>query len=446
MDSLPGAPPAVRELLEPRPLTDIRPGLERTREMLAALWDPHESFGSLQVAGTNGKGSVTAAAAAVLGARPGAGGPSGSAPVGAYLSPHVVSFGERIRIGGDPAPDALLEDCADRLLPEADRVDATHFEALTVLSFLAFAEAGVEWAVVEVGMGGRLDATTVLEPEACAVTPVSLDHEAHLGRGLAAVAREKAGVLRRGVPAALAPQPPEVDAALEERAEEVGAPLFRLGRDGAVSHVDPDLEGTGLRYRSERLGEGAELRTGLAGRHQADNAGLALLMLEAAGVEWTREEARRGLAGLHLPGRLQVVPREGMGRGPWILDLAHNPAAVEAFLAALEELAPPRPWSAVCSVLGDKDWLAVLEELSGHVDALTCTVAPSAPASRRWELDEVDAWLEGSDVGAGRVEPDLGRALARAAELAGAGTVVVTGSSYLVGDVLRDHDPSADAG
>ncbi len=439
LNSLPGAPPAVRRLLASRPLTEIRPGLSRTREMLEALGSPHRTYRSLQVAGTNGKGSVATAAAAVLDLVPGA------APVGTYLSPHVVSFGERIQIGGRPAPEALLEDCAERVLPEADRLGATHFEALTVLALLAFAEAEVEWAVVETGMGGRLDATTVVDARASAVTPVSLDHQEHLGPGLAAVAREKAGVLREGRPAAVGPQPAEVDAVLDARAGELGAPILRLGDDAVVSHVEPSLSGTSFRYRSARSGEGkaVELRTALAGRHQAENAGLALLLLEAAGAEWTKEQASRGLAGLRLPGRMQVwAPESG---ATWILDLAHNPGAMAVFLSALEEISPPRPWSVLCSVLADKDWPAILDLLGRSADAITCTVAPTSPASRRWDLAAARERVEALE-GVTAAEPGLERARARAVELAGAGTVLITGSSYLVGDVLRERPLRAGPG
>lgn len=426
---LPGAPPAVRELLSPRPLEEIRPGLSRTRAMLQSLGDPHRSCRTLQVAGTNGKGSVTSCAAAVLSAAHGGGG----TPVGAYLSPHVVDFGERIQLDGRPASGALLEACARRVSPEADRAGATHFEALTVLALLAFAEADAAWAVVEVGMGGRLDATTVLSPEACAVCPIATDHEAHLGRGLRSIAREKAGVIRRAVPAAIAAQPPVPAAVVEERAREVSAPLLWLGRDASVTVSGGDVAGTRFRYRSAGREEPVELTVGLPGPHGAENAGLALLLLEAAGVDWTAGEARRGLSGIRLPGRLQVAQTD---RGLWVLDLAHNLAAVEALLEGLRTLDLPRPWVTVCSVLGDKEWTKILERLGAATDVLVCTHAPSAPPGRRWNLETVRTRPPGRAV---RVEPELERAVERAAELAGAGTVVVTGSSYLVGDVIRGH-------
>lgn len=398
--------------------------------MLEALGSPHRSYRTLQVAGTNGKGSAVACAGSVLAAH------LPSEPVGTYMSPHVVRFGERIQLDGRPAPDDLLDACARRLRPEADRVEATHFEALTVLALLAFAEAGASWAVLETGMGGRLDATTVVDPEACGITSIAVDHEAHLGPDLESIAREKAGVIRRGIPVASAPQDPGPASVLEDRAREVEAPLLWVGRDASVSGVDPRPRGTRFRYRPARGGDPMALEVALAGRHQAENAGLALLMLEAAGVEWSVADARRGLARVRLPGRLETVEA---GPARWILDLGHNPAALEAFLAGVRALDPPRPWVFLCSVLADKDWPTILEGVAGTADAMILTTPPSAPPGRRWDLEAAGehAAAEAREATV-QVEPDLERAAGRAVELAGAGTVLVVGSSYLVGDLVRE--------
>jgi dihydrofolate synthase / folylpolyglutamate synthase len=177
--------------LHRRPTTHIRWGLERTGALLASVCDPHRSFRSLHVGGTNGKGSVSALLAHALQA-------SEDGPVGLYTSPHLVDFSERIRIDGMPVPEQLLERCTERLRPAVEESGATYFEAATAIAFLCFAEAGVRTAAVEVGMGGRLDATNVVSPEVSMVTQVALDHTRHLGGTLQEIAREKGGHLQAG--------------------------------------------------------------------------------------------------------------------------------------------------------------------------------------------------------------------------------------------------------
>lgn len=432
----PGQPEdgAVVRLLRDRPSTGIEWGLDRTRSMLEALGDPQESFDAYHVGGTNGKGSVSLFTGALLSAA--------GLRTGLYLSPHMIHFAERVRVPPDrrPAPPELLEECARRVAPLADRAGASRFEAITALGFLALAETGVEVACVEVGLGGRLDATNVLTPRAAAVVTVALDHADFLGETLAEVAREKAGVLKPDVPAATGRLPPEAARVIADRAREVGAPLHRLGREATVEEVEvapaPRSE-TRFRYVSDRRPGGLDLAVPLPGSHQADNAALSLLLLEAAGPEIGDEEARRALAEVRHPGRLQVVRKQGL----WLLDVAHNPAAVEAVLRAVEEMRAPRPRVAVVSVLRDKAWREIVARLAAEMGGVVCTRAPSADPARRWSLEEVE--------GAGpAVEcvPELDAALRRGRELAGDGTVVVTGTTALVGDALRrlDDEPKTE--
>src|SRR5215216_213123 len=200
-----------------RPTGGIRWGLERTLELLAGVGDPHRRFRSLHVGGTNGKGSVAALCDAALRAA------DPSRTVGLYTSPHLVSFDERIRIGGRTVERELLLACEARLRPEIERTGASFFEATTAIAFLCFAEAGVEAAVVEVGLGGRLDSTNVLEPEACAVTNVARDHTEYLGETLEEIAAEKAGIFKPGVPAVIGERDPHIRSVLAERAHAAGA-------------------------------------------------------------------------------------------------------------------------------------------------------------------------------------------------------------------------------
>lgn len=393
--------------------------------MLEAVGGPEGSFRSLHVGGTNGKGSVTACAAAVLEA-------SGRS-AGRYLSPHVADFGERIQLNGAAVDPSLLGRCARRLLPEADRVEASRFEALTALAFLSMAEAGAEWVVAEVGMGGRLDSTNVLTPKACAISSVAVDHEEHLGESLREVAAEKAGILKEGVPAVVGAMPVMAGRVVEERARRCRAPLHRWGRDVCVREVETALDGTRFRYESRRRPRGLHLSAPLAGRHQARNAAVALALLEVSGTAPGEDAIRRGLAAVRHPGRLQVLPDGGC---LLLLDIAHNPAALDAVLEALDDLDAPPPRVALVSMLRDKPWRRMLRRLLRELEAVVCTSSDSAPEERRWSLERTEALGQWGRMET-RAEPDAG--LERARELADGGTVLVTGSTYLVRDVLRER-------
>lgn len=417
----------LEEILTRRPLTAVEWGLDRTRELLARLGDPQRAFRSIHVGGTNGKGSAAAMAAAILRAD--------GRRVGLYTSPELIELPDRYRVDGRTLPRDLLDACAERVGPEAAEVDATFFEAATALAFLAFREAGVEWTVAEVGLGGRLDATNVLEPEAAVITTVARDHERFLGTSLAEIAREKAGILKPGVPAAAGRMPPEAMAAVEERAREVGAPLLRLGREARLEEVAVRLAGTRFRYRSRTRPEGLALEIPLPGVHQAENASAAVLALEELEEPPTEEAIREGLAGLRWRGRFEVQRRDGV---TWVLDAGHNPASAAALADTLDRTRPPEPRILLAAVLGDKAWRSLLAPLRVRTGRAVLTVAPSSPADRRWDPDEAAAELGDGAEAVG----DFDRALARARELAGEGTVIVAGSCYTVGDALRRLDPA----
>lgn len=407
-------------LLAGRPVGHIRWGLERIEGILEGLARPERTFRSLHFAGTNGKGSAAATAWAVLEAA--------GCRAGLYTSPHLVHVRERIRaVGGVPAE--LLDRCADRVRPLAERAGATYFECITAVAFLAFAELEVEWASVETGLGGRLDATNVLRPAACGILTVSLDHTEHLGGTLEEIAREKAGILKPGVPAALGRVPDIAARAVAKRARRVGSPVRRLGRDAAVTEVRTDADGTSFRYASAGWPGGVPLRIPLPGRHQAENAAVALMALECAGALPGEDALRRGVSRAWLPGRCQLLRRSD---GPWLLDIAHNPEGIRALRAALEELPVPGPPAFLVGILVDKPWREMLEELLRPGERGVLTVAPSSPPERRWDPAEA-----AGPAGCGlESAADFEGALRRVRELAGAGTVVVTGSAYTVGDAL----------
>ncbi|UCF18416.1 MAG: bifunctional folylpolyglutamate synthase/dihydrofolate synthase [Gemmatimonadota bacterium] len=392
--------------------------------MLHRVGCPHMAFRSLLIGGTNGKGSVAAMLASVL--------QRAGLRVGLYTSPHLIDFAERVTIAGRPAGYEMLIRNAYRLRPLAQETGSTFFETTTALAFLCFAEAEVDIAVAEVGLGGRLDATNVLLPEVSAITNVSWDHAEYLGHSLSAIAGEKAGIAKPGVPIVLGRLEPEAGRIIRATAGRVGAPLRQLGYDAAVRRVKMHQEYTALEYVGPESSEPISLRCPLLGAHQAWNAGVAALTAQSLAAAWRPGPAdiAAGIAETRWPGRLQIERRVGR---TWVLDVAHNPVGVEALAQSLTSLDLPQPMALVVAILGDKPWPEMLPPLLALADMAVFTVAPSSPAERRWQPKTVAAGLTGYPV---RVIEDFAAALAFAAEAAP--TVVVTGSNHTVGDAMRE--------
>ena len=404
--------PSSLAFLFPR-TTTIKFGLETTRALLREVGDPHRVFPSIHIGGTNGKGSSAALVAQALS--------EADFRVGLYTSPHLVDFRERIRVDGLPITEAAVAAWTSRLRPAIERRGATFFEATTAVAFADFAARGVDVAVVEVGLGGRLDSTNVLTPLASGVCHVALDHQKYLGNSLEKIAREKAGIAKPGVPFIVGEADPALAEALAREAWLATSQRRREGRTGPahIRIVPPACEWTGP--------------LGLRGPHQRRNAAFAAALLEVLPARFRPPAAAvdAGFARARVPGRFDR-------RGRWLFDVAHNPDGVDALLGTLQAEAPPRPLHALVSILGDKDWPAMLVKLDRAVDVGILTVAPTADA-RRWDLDWLERWLRRPDRPPARAEwhlvPDFHRALERAE--AGAGTVLVTGSFHTVGDVMR---------
>jgi len=393
--------------------------LERVRRAAAALGHPERCAPTVHVAGTNGKGSTAAMLAAMLTAD--------GRRVGLYTSPHLVSFRERITIGGIPiSEDAVVEGVSAIRTTLGTALDLTCFEVMTLLAWRAFAAAEVDAVVLEVGLGGRLDATNVVTPAVAIVTNVGLDHEAYLGNDLATIAGEKAGIIKAGVPVVSGATgvAAEVVAA---RAAELGSALEVLDRDFALAR-DPD---GALVYRSRTATLGP-LVLGLAGAHQRRNAALALRALELApGLTPTTAAMRSGLADVRWPGRLQVVSREPLV----LLDGAHNAAGIEALVAEVRTRAAGRRVRVLFGVMRDKGWQSMLRALGAVADEIVVT-RPRQPRS----ADPVDLVAALPDKGRACEDPVRAyRALVAAS--APEDVVVVAGSLFLIGDLLPVVDP-----
>jgi len=395
--------------------------LDRMRAALAVRGHPQRRFPAIHVAGTNGKGSTAAMVESVMRAA--------GHRTGLYTSPHLVDFAERIRAGCRTIPhDAVVALVAEaRAALEPAGIALTHFEFATLIAFEWFARIGVEVAVVEVGLGGRLDATNVVDAVATAITSIALDHEEFLGDDLAAIAGEKAGILAPGVPVVVGALAPEADAVVRARAAAVGAPLRQAGRAGRLRATVGSAEPDHLVFEGEGAAGWDGLRVGLPGAFQRANAEVALTMLAAVQSRFptSPEAVRRGLRDVAWPGRLATLETAPLV----VADAAHNPAGVAALAAELPALLAGRPAVFVVAVMHDKPWREMLQVLVPFARTIVCT-----EVGRR----AVEAATLATAVAAPAsavVCPAPRDAIARARMLAGpGGAVVVTGSLFLVGE------------
>jgi len=394
-------------------------GLERTHALLAELGDPHLAVPVIHIAGTNGKGSAVATASALLRAR--------GLKVGSYTSPHLVDFRERIVVDGAPIGPEEVVEFIDRWTPSVERLGASFFEATTALAFAHFLRAGVDVAIVETGLGGRLDSTNVVSPRAAGVTSIGFDHMEYLGDTLESIAHEKAGIFKRDRPAVIGELDPTVRGWLARDASLAGASAVHVVAD-EMTVSDVALTPGGTRFRLRALGAEQMVETPLVGGHQAANFAFTLALLDAAGGSFgvPLADAADAVRSVTLPGRFQRV-------GRWIFDVAHNPDGARTLAESVGALAPARPLVALLCVLGDKDWRAMLDALAPVVDRFVLTDAPTAPANRAWPLSEAHdyARARGYDVSA---QPNFDLALGDAE--VNAETVLVTGSFHTVGDAM----------
>jgi dihydrofolate synthase / folylpolyglutamate synthase len=419
----------------------MRPGLERIETLLAALDHPEDRMTLVQVGGTNGKGSVCAMLAAMLKAA--------GRRTGLYTSPHLVSFRERIRVDGEPIPEDAVADGVETIGTLVARLDATMFEASTALAFDHFAREAVDVAVLEVGLGGRLDATTVGRPAVTILSRIDLDHEAILGPTVDAIAREKAAIIRSGL-AISAAQSSEAATVIARRADEARVSLVIEGRELHVQREPHALQGRGERDRPSDDGAPSPDAGDIAvagqiiacsgpgwrldhvflpqlGTFQPSNALLAVAAAKALGV--TESAIREGLDRVRWPGRLQVV-----GSGPWlVLDGAHNPAGARALADSLREAFGRRPLTLITAVLRDKNARGILAELVPLAERVILTRSSSArsaePGELRREIPE-----PGPPVEIAASVPD---ALELARRPSASAVTCVAGSLSLVGDALR---------
>jgi dihydrofolate synthase / folylpolyglutamate synthase len=406
-------------------LRGMKLGLSNTRALLASMGRPQRAFPSIHIAGTNGKGSTSAFIASIL--------QEAGFKTGLYTSPHLVRFSERIRINGKEIPEARLVAYAARLRPEIEIRRATFFEATTCIALKYFADEQVDVAVIETGLGGRFDATNVLTPLVSVITNISLEHTEILGDTVRAIAREKAGIIKRGVPVVTAAEDKEALGVFRKTARRRNA-LFILSRD--LVRIEERNRAVILKIREKKP---IKVRLGFRGPHQARNAALAVaallsdririgdaLLKSVLGGKILQRGLTRVRTNTGLRGRME---QEQVGGKTFFLDVAHNPAGMETLSNALRGV---RPAAVVFGMLRDKDAGAMLPQAAALGGRLVCVTAgtprclKSTVLVRKARKMGIDA-LDGGSVAAG---------VTMASRLPGK-TVVVCGSHYVVGPALE---------
>jgi dihydrofolate synthase/folylpolyglutamate synthase len=388
------------------------------------MGDPHRTIPCFHLAGTNGKGSTVAALAALLRYK--------GLRVATYTSPHLIDFRERIIVGDTPISEDEVVDFIERHDDRIKRLGATFFEATTAMAFEHIARSGADVAVIETGLGGRLDSTNVVDPVAAVVTSIGLDHTELLGRTVEAIAAEKAGIFKKGRAAVIGERWPDTLKQLEGLARQVGAePILTLVEELEISHPRISLDGT--RFAAGVGQEDVEIKIGLVGSHQPANALTAWLAACAAGktYEVPLEEVTPALADLQLAGRFHRVAHI-------VFDVAHNPSGAAVVAGTMRSLDLPQPVIALVGILSDKDWRPMLQSIAGVASEIIATIPPTAPAERLWNLDEVKRFSREAGIDLRTVE-DFDTALLLATADTGR-TALITGSFHTVGDAMARLD------
>jgi dihydrofolate synthase/folylpolyglutamate synthase len=398
--------------------------LDRVHRLLGLLGHPERAIPpAIHIAGTNGKGSTQAMIRAGL--------EQAGQSVHAYTSPHLARFHERIRLAGalisEPALTALLDEAVQKNGPD----EITFFEITTCAAFLAFARSPADWTLLEVGLGGRLDATNVITPHLAIITPVSMDHEAFLGDTVAKIAAEKAGIIKRGVPVIVGPQHPDGLAVIEATAARLGAPILAYGQHWQV------WEERGRLIFQDENGLLDLPLPNLPGPHQIQNAGAALMALRHLGKDEAACEA--AVTRAEWPARMQRLrhgPLVDLAPGVELwLDGGHNPAGGEAIAATLARM-PARPTHLICGMLNTKDVTGYMRPLAPQVTALHAVSIPGEKNTLPAEATRDAALSAGIPA---TTAPSVTEALARISAATPQARVLICGSLYLAGSILREN-------
>jgi dihydrofolate synthase/folylpolyglutamate synthase len=408
----------------------IKLGLSNIERLTELLGKPQDSFRSIHVAGTNGKGSTATMIASILEAA--------GFRVGIFTSPHLVSFTERIRINRRPITESDVVSLTHEVKEAFTGTDLnpTFFEVVTALAFHYFSLKNVDWAVIETGMGGRFDATNIIQPEISIITNINMDHAEYLGDSISDITYEKAGIIKQGVPVVTAASRPDVARQLSEIAEEKGSPIHLLENDFSGTLLSAGFNRLSFNYKGLKYLEDISLN--LSGRYQVANASLAIRaaeILSSNGVAIDDASIRNGLLEAKLEGRLEAISED-----PYIiLDSAHNPEAAGRLAETLSELFPHKKMIIVAGMMGDKDIAGILKPLLGISDYMVLTSPEGERAASPDELkNEAAGLMNSAGMKPAKVTAagSIAEALDRAKRVSGADSVIcVTGSFYTTGKV-----------
>jgi len=417
------------EMIPRVPHTEAQYDLRRVYEMLERIGNPHRKARALHVTGTNGKGSTAAMLSSVLTAA--------GFITGLYTSPHLITMRERFRVDGQMIEESEVAEVMSRLRPEIEAVNEsgaygklTVFEILTGLCFAYFSDKDCHFQVMEVGMGGRFDATNVIQPEICCLTSISLDHTEVLGDTVTKIAAEKAGIIKPGCTVVSHPQTEEADKVIRETCREKGVDLIRVGKDVTVHSLGHDLDHQELEVKG-RLNS-YRISIPLLGQYQLDNTAAAVAGIEVLiekGVKISTESLLRGLAGVDFPGRMQIIHRNPLV----VVDGGHNPGAAQRLKEAVTEYFKPENSILIIGISNDKDIAGIVRELSPVFKQVIATRADN-PRATSPALLAAEFTKYGIEA---QVTENVFQALSKALAIAqGDDLVCATGSLFVVGEAI----------
>jgi len=405
----------------------IKLGLSNIRGLMSILGQPHKSFKSIHIAGTNGKGSTASIVASIL--------IHNGFNVGLYTSPHLVSFTERITINNRRISESEVIDLTAMIsdIIEDSTINPTYFEFVTAMAFYYFAIRGVDWAIVETGMGGRFDATNVIKPAVSIITNVGLDHMEFLGNSISEIAFEKAGIIKQGIPVVTTIGHPEAAKKISEIAAELYAPLHIYKKDFNSRIISMNAQGINFEYFGYKIYK--DLFLPVTGRHQLYNVSLAIRaceVLQRKGADISEDSIAKGLQNVRLEGRCEIVSSDPV----MIIDGAHNPEATDALVKTVNELFPGKRCILIVGILKDKDVRGILESLARIADTIILTKAKGERAASPEELNRYLRSFKRTRIEKIILTNNVREALNAARRLCGRDAIIlITGSFYTSGEI-----------
>jgi dihydrofolate synthase/folylpolyglutamate synthase len=409
----------------------IKLGLEKPKAILSVFSNPHKDFPSIHIAGTNGKGSVSAMIASILMAH--------GFKVGLYTSPHLISFTERIRINNEQISEYDVIELTKEIrskIEDSGIATPTFFEFVTAMAFIYFSRKKVDWAVIETGMGGRLDATNIITPEVSVITKISYDHKEFLGDTIEKIAFEKAGIIKERVPVIISDQQPEAERVLVETAKERSSPFFIYGKDFRGEIKDSDIYGLTIDYKDDQFSIN-NIFCPLPGKHQLTNASVSIKAVSKAlrivGKEISEDLLKKGISDTKWRGRLEIVKKKPL----IMVDGAHNPDAAEVLSDFIKENLKGYKITLIIGVMADKDVDGIIKPLLPLASRIIFTSPRYERAMNPQRLSEIASAMGYSSIITRSVGESLNIAIGESDKEDRRQIILITGSFYTIGEALE---------